>query len=159
MAKIKRLSSWRTIHSLLLSSEYYWFYIWLKFRPNLWKKNCGSSKCSVYTSKQKWGHIEEFESWENDKITNGEDTTVTAYIKEYCLGTKFKKFLSTYHPGWREPSIRNSIKSAVIDKLKSKLAVPSRANLYIDKCPIMECKLVDELKNNMLRKQEYLYSG
>lgn len=116
------------------------------------KKNRGSSKRSVYTSKQKWDHIEEFESWENDKLANGEDATVTAYIKEHRLGTKFKKFLSTSHPGWREPSIRNSIKTAVVDKLKSKLAVPSRANLYIAKYPIMERKLVDELKQRRARK-------
>ena len=56
------------------------------------KNNHRSSKHSVYTSKQNWDHIEEFESWENDKIAKGEDATVSVYIKEHHLGTKSKSF-------------------------------------------------------------------
>ena len=68
------------------------------------------------------------------------------------LATKFKKYLSTSHPGWREPDTKHSIQSAVTDKLRRKLAVPVRANLYIAKYPLMEHKLANELKEKHARK-------
>ena len=115
------------------------------------KNNCGSSKRTTYTSKQKWDHIEDFEMWMKDESDNGENATVTTYIKQHRLATKFKKYLPTSHPGWREPDTKHSIQSAVTDKLRRKLAVPARANLYIAKYPLMEHELVNELKEKCTR--------
>ena len=64
--------------------------------------------------------------------------------------------MSTSHPGWREPNTKRSIKAAVVDKVKRKMAVPSRANLYIVKYPIMEHKLVEQLKERRVRKARVL---
>ena len=115
-------------------------------------RNCGSSNRTTYSSDDKWKHIEQFEMWyEQTKDTN-KPATVTAYITEHRLPTKFKKFLSTKHPGWREPNTKNSICIAVTDQLKQKLGVPARCRKYASKYPIMERKLVLKLKEKRARK-------
>ena len=39
--------------------------------------------------------------WFDEKKDTGEPATVTSYISEHKLATKFKNFLSVNIPGWR----------------------------------------------------------
>ena len=82
----------------------------------------------------------------------GEPATVTSYISEHRLATKFKKFLSTKSPGWRESKTKEAIRVAVTDQLKKKMAVPARSRKYVSNYRIMEQKLVLKLIEKCSRK-------
>ena len=77
--------------------------------------NWGCSNRTTYSSQDKWNHIEKFELWFDEKRDTGEPATVTSYISEHRLATKFKKFLSTKSPGWRESKTKEAIRVAVTD--------------------------------------------
>ena len=64
-------------------------------------KNRGCSNRTPYSSQDKWNHIEQFEILFDEKKDTGELATVTSYISEHILVTKFKNFLSTESTGWR----------------------------------------------------------
>ena len=82
----------------------------------------------------------------------GEPATVTSYISEDRIATKFKKFLSTKSLGWRESKTKYSIRLAVTDKLKKKMAVPERSRKYVSNYWITEQKLVLKLIEKRSRK-------
>lgn len=84
--------------------------------------------------------------WFDDKKDTGKPTVVTSYSNENRLATKFKNFLSTKSPGWREPNIKEAIGVAVTNQLTKILAVPEKSCKYVSKHPIMGRKLVLKLK-------------
>ena len=71
--------------------------------------------------------------WFDEKKFTGVPATVTSYISEHRLATKFEKFLSTKSPGWRESKTKEAIRVAVTDQLKKKMAVPARSRKYVSK--------------------------
>ena len=115
-------------------------------------RNRGSSNRTVYSSENKWNHIEQFETWFDQKKDKGEPSSITAYIHENRLPIKFKKFLSTKSSGWRDPRTKEAICMAVTDKVKKKLAVPARCRKYASKYPVMEGKLRILLNGKRSRK-------
>ena len=102
---------------------------------DLRKNNRGSrGKRSTYIiSKEKWDIIEDYEQWQSEQDNA---TLLTVYIKEKRLATKYKNFLSSKAPGWREPETREKILNAATNNLKKMLKIPVRARKYISKYPI-----------------------
>ena len=71
--------------------------------------------------------------WFDEKKDTGEPATVTSYISEHRLATKFKKFLSAVSPGWRESKTNEAICAAVTNQLKNKMSVLERSQKYVSK--------------------------
>ena len=93
--------------------------------------------------------------WFDEKKDTGEPATVTSYISEHRLATKFMKFISAKSPGWRESNTKEAIPVAVNNQLKQKMAAPERSRKYVSKYRIMEQKLVLKLIEKRSRKARF----